>query len=1569
MRRILALATALAIAITGLSALPSWATAPVDGTYDCNTGVIQSSPSSPNFTISAGVLSAASSCVGAVAIPGGTLSIAAEAFRSATSVTSISIPDSVTSIGSLALYNTTALTAINVDAANTAFTSVSGVLFNKTQTSLIRYPSAKSGTSFTVPSSVITLGDFTFTDAAALTSITLPDSVSDLGVGSFARTGITSFHIPTSVTVIREYAFQGTPLTSISIPAGVTAINGFAFYENYSLQSASLPSSLRTIGTSAFSVPYWMWQYSSLATVNFPSGLETIGEDAFRGTKLASVTLPGTVTTLGAAAFASTSELTSLTILPGSLLSMGLYTFSGTPLLASVTLPDNITTIGDGVFRNALEANIQSRIVSIRLPSNLTSIGYAAFEGQNALTSITIPAGVTSIGDGAFAGATALASVSLTGQIAPSIGYGAFAYISTPPAMTIPLTTTGVGAGAGWSGLTVTRPNGNAACGGGGTLTVTNHVVVSSTSNCSGAVEVPYGITSVGYAAFWQRAITSVSIPKTVTSIADHAFRQTALTSVTIPASVQTIGYLSFGTTPLTQITFESGGSLTSIGNEAFQSSQFTSVTLPATVTSVSSTAFQLNNNLASITFLGTIPAGWPWSAPAGVSVSGKVNCGTSGYFVIDANTVVGRRDCTGSVVIPAGVTVIAGEAFDASPGYGSGVGRENPYGSTIGTNITSLTIPNTVTTIGWFAFRDAHVSSVVIPNSVTSIGMYAFAGVSATSITLGNGLTELVNAVFAGASNLQSLTLGDGLTTIGAEAFAGASSLTTLTIPDGVESIGVNAFQNVGGSFTLNYCGNADLAGTGLPSVASNSGTCVPAPPRSVSVTSGNGSATVTFSTGAAGGSAITNYKYSLDGVNYTTRSPASTASPFTITGLTNGNAYTLRLKAVNANGDSAASAPITFYAGISAFSSPAIGGVTVPALGETPVTTVTAASGYTGTVSWSGSPSTFGAGQYTATITLTANAGYTFGGVPANYFTVAGASSVTNAANSRVITAVFPALFVNPPSEPTQIVATRTSSTTATVSFVAPSSNGGSPVLSYTATAWPDGISSTLNQAGSGTFNFSGLDPAQSYIFEVFATNQGGNSNAGYSSWAVGANYDPATGNGDVPCATDGSVTGSGFFRITNNVVIYAVDCVGAVVIPQGVVTIGEESFWGNDGITSVSMGSSVTTIQDFAFGRLYDMTSLTIGSGVTSIGERAFERASSLTSLVIPDSVVTIGRRAFRQLYALTSLTIGNGVTTIGDTAFAYLESLTSLSIGNSLTTIGDSSFAGLESLTSITLPASLDSIDYSAFEDSYQLATVRLLGNAPSYVADYAFSGLPAGAEVVVGTDATGFGTGSTWNGLVLRRTSNQQNNNQHNNGQQNNNQQSQPVAVTPAFTFKTRPVVSTSGQNLTLQGENLASISSVKVAGIETKIIKRASGELVLDIQAGNAGYKDIEIVHSGGTVTMQNVLSVVKPYSDKRTQQISGFKSGLPTKSSVAALKKSYLTSPTANIVLCVATVASNSTTKDVALATKAAKATCQAMTGFSSLINTVNVQVNKTGRAGSALTMAVTFDRSLTGR
>jgi hypothetical protein len=86
-----------------------------------------------------------------------------------------------------------------------------------------------------------------------------------------------------------------------------------------------------------------------------------------------------------------------------------------------------------------------------------------------------------------------------------------------------------------------------------------------------------------------------------------------------------------------------------------------------------------------------------------------------------------------------------------------------------------------------------------------------------------------------------------------------------------------------------------------------------LPAAPSITRITDGDGSLTVAFAAGADSGIGVTNYKYSTDGTTYTPLNPASTTSPFTITGLTNGTTYSVTIKAVNAVGDSAASTAVS--------------------------------------------------------------------------------------------------------------------------------------------------------------------------------------------------------------------------------------------------------------------------------------------------------------------------------------------------------------------------------------------------------------------------------------------------------------------------------------------------------------------------------------------------------------------------------------------------------------------------------------------------------------------------------
>ena len=175
-------------------------------------------------------------------IPDSVTSIGRYAFFSCTSLTSVIIPDSVTSIGNYAFRNCTSLTDITVDADNTTYCSEDGVLFNKSKTELIQYPVGNARTSYTIPDSVTSIGDWAFRECTSLTSVTIPDSVTSIGNYAFYNcTSLTSVTIPDSVTSIGDSAFRYcTSLTSVTIPGSVTSIGEYAFYNCDALTSVTI---------------------------------------------------------------------------------------------------------------------------------------------------------------------------------------------------------------------------------------------------------------------------------------------------------------------------------------------------------------------------------------------------------------------------------------------------------------------------------------------------------------------------------------------------------------------------------------------------------------------------------------------------------------------------------------------------------------------------------------------------------------------------------------------------------------------------------------------------------------------------------------------------------------------------------------------------------------------------------------------------------------------------------------------------------------------------------------------------------------------------------------------------------------------------------------------------------------------------------------------------------------------------------------------------------------------------------------------------------------------------------
>ena len=146
-----------------------------------------------------------------ITIPNSVTTIEYDAFYSCTGLTSITIPASVTTIGNSVFGGCTNLTSILVDSENPNYSSDNGVLFNKDKTTIIQYPSGKTETSYTIPNSVTSIGNYAFSNCTDLTSIIIPNSVTCIGGSAFSGcTGLTSIIIPNSVTSIGDYAFGNT---------------------------------------------------------------------------------------------------------------------------------------------------------------------------------------------------------------------------------------------------------------------------------------------------------------------------------------------------------------------------------------------------------------------------------------------------------------------------------------------------------------------------------------------------------------------------------------------------------------------------------------------------------------------------------------------------------------------------------------------------------------------------------------------------------------------------------------------------------------------------------------------------------------------------------------------------------------------------------------------------------------------------------------------------------------------------------------------------------------------------------------------------------------------------------------------------------------------------------------------------------------------------------------------------------------------------------------------------------------------------------------------------------------
>ena len=568
----------------------------------------------------------------------------------------------------------------------------------------------------------------------------LEDGTYSVAVNTTYSTFITSVNIPATyndkpVTVIADEAFKDcTRLTRVTIPDSVTTIGENVFQGCGSLESMTIPfvgsnrNSTETFGylfgTSSYTGGVKTEQYnvSGSKTYYVPGSLKT-------------VTVTGGEIPFGA--FSCCKNLTSITI-PYSVSSISAYAFYGCLGLTNIIIPDNVTTIDDYAFAYC------RGVTSVIIPAKVSNVGSKAFYFCSGMISVTIEEGVTTIGEIMFGNCDALISIAIPDSVT-TIGGNAFVNCGNLINATIGSGVTTVGANV-FRNCTSLK---SVTIGDG--VTTINGGMFAQCANLT-SVTIPDSVTTIGVTAFIScKNLTSITIPTSVTTISSRAFRNASLRDVyylgteeeKAGMSIDETGndalinatwhyrYVNEGTEgleyyPLSDGTYGvtvgtamyleeivipekyNGKNVTAIMYNAFDKAvNLKKITIPSTITTIYNDAFLDCTTLESV-HIESIES---WlNIRFKNAYANPLNKGASLY--IDGEIIT-------DLVIPEGISEIKFAAF---------------YGS----NIASVELPETLTTINKSAFAHcANLTEVTIPNSCTYIGSYAFYNASLTKMTL----------------------------------------------------------------------------------------------------------------------------------------------------------------------------------------------------------------------------------------------------------------------------------------------------------------------------------------------------------------------------------------------------------------------------------------------------------------------------------------------------------------------------------------------------------------------------------------------------------------------------------------------------------------------------------------------------------------------------------------------------------------------------------------------------------------------------------------------------------------
>ena len=602
---------------------------------------------------------------------------------------------------------------------------------------------------------------------------------------------------------IGAISFNEVGLLDLKLPTigALTTIGYGAFTSNNISGEIIIPSSVTSIGNYAFSSN----QISTLNLSNATS-LETIGECAFLGNQISgTLTIPSSVTSIEEGAFLN-NQLSGTLVIPSSVTSIGVSAF-GNNQISTLNLSNatSLETIGNSAFSyNQLSG-------TLTIPSSVTGIGNGAFEGSgdgstNQISTLNLSnaTSLETIGESAFYG-NQISTLNLSGATSlDTIGDYAFGYNQLSGTLGITSSVKSIGDGAfdGTSDGSTNQIN---------TLNLSNATSLETIgkfafryNQLSGTLVIPSSVTSIGRYAFEgsgdgstnQLTGLNLSNATSLETIGAYAFLYNQLTgTLTIPSSVTSIGYAAFegsgdgSTNQISTLDLSNATSLETIGERAFVDNQLTgTLTIPSSVTSIGAYAFEGSGDGST-------------NQLTGLNLSNATSLETIGAYAFLYNQL------TGTLTIPSSVTSIGYAAFEDNQ-----INTLNLSNATslevIGTGAFSsnqlsgtLTIPSSVTSIGGSAFGHNQICTLNLNNatSLETIGLSAFDDNQLSgTVTIPSSVTNIGDYAFYN-NQISTLNLSNAasLETICSSAFENNQLSGIITIPSSVTSIGYNAFIN----------------------------------------------------------------------------------------------------------------------------------------------------------------------------------------------------------------------------------------------------------------------------------------------------------------------------------------------------------------------------------------------------------------------------------------------------------------------------------------------------------------------------------------------------------------------------------------------------------------------------------------------------------------------------------------------------------------------------------------------------------------------------------------------------